>query len=408
MDNIASTASKTWNSMPTWGQGALIGGGIGALGGMLSDKKKMRGALQGALLGGGLGAAGGYAYSQMNPQSPTVDPAKIPKLQPAAAGNTASASPAAAMIGGPIGARLGANPAQVEEPSLASKITEGVKDTANTVKSVGGDALDFAKSIAGTQVGIGALMAGAGRYLTNTGLKNTSVVGGPSPKGPYTSTVDVAPSAKMTMESLKYNPQELGNVLTDIAGSTKKSPYANLVRNLTPDNNQMQLNQETLKQMGPYTRAQRLYDATLGKLLPNKIPMQVGAMDINEPLMVTRPQLVAAQNARLAGTEAKSPLRAQDAVERGLAGRRWGGRALTGAGLATAGAGVLNSLKSMAKNTNSTGLPAMPDTQDSWNALAQRLAGQPNAVDLAQQYAQANNWSTVAQQYIKDLLTGAR
>lgn len=136
MDNIASTASKTWNSMPTWGQGALIGGGIGALGGMLSDKKKMRGALQGALLGGGLGAAGGYAYSQMNPSTGGGDAAPKPPATTAppatppakgfwdnatekalSVGDTAtggSAAGSAALIGaGSVAKRLGNSKVQV-------------------------------------------------------------------------------------------------------------------------------------------------------------------------------------------------------------------------------------------------------------------------------------------------------
>lgn len=178
-NQAAETAGSMWNGMPSWGRGALIGGGIGALGGMLSDKRKGRGLMQGALLGAGLGAAGGHLYNQFG-------------------GGTTSG-------GG-----------------------EGGGDAAAPSKSISQHAADMAKATtsgASSALGNSSILSGGalagGHYLNRSGKQNVEIAGATNPQGekyPGRPTVVAAPTDDIAMKTLQSNQGgELNRVLESLA-----------------------------------------------------------------------------------------------------------------------------------------------------------------------------------------------
>lgn len=166
------SAGTMWNGMPTWGKGALIGGGLGALGGMLSDKRKGRGLLQGALLGGGLGAAGGYLYNQFGGGA-----------------------------GGTTGGGGGTGGAGGEAPkNFSQSVKDTVASTARGATSLANQAMFDSPVLAG-----GAL---AGGYALNRmGNKPVEVAGATSAPGKVSApnTIMAAPSNNIAEMRLRSN-----------------------------------------------------------------------------------------------------------------------------------------------------------------------------------------------------------
>lgn len=193
--DMLGKATGAWNSMPTWGQGALIGGGVGALGGLLTDKKKTRGLLQGGLMGAGLGALGGYAYNQMGANKPPVD-LNTPEVK--------------SVLKSPAEAR----------PGLVGEVTDAVNNT--MIKPVS-DTVNMVWNLpgSGTMLAGGAL-AGGGTLLHSLGKKNpTPFLGrGTEPPGgdlaKYT-TQYTRPTAAEMFSHLQRSPDKLQSTIEALA-----------------------------------------------------------------------------------------------------------------------------------------------------------------------------------------------
>lgn len=242
MDNITGTLSKGWNSMPTWGQGALIGGGIGALGGMLSDKKKMRGALQGALLGGGLGAAGGYAYSQMNPSTSTGNVDAAPKP-----------------------------PATTTPPSPPAK---GFWDNATEKALSAGDA-----ATGGSAVGSAALI-GAGSVAKRLGNSKVQVAGAPGSSSDASADARmVRPTRAQAMKALQLDHNgRLGTATSQLASANPPPRIIGAGGGYLPTPDQTAANARLINQPGA------------GNLLNRNMPINMAAG--NEALPTTANKLI--------------------------------------------------------------------------------------------------------------------
>jgi len=180
--DAANSVGSMWNGMPTWGRGALIGGGIGALGGMLSDKRKGRGAMQGALLGAGLGAGAGYLYNQYG-------------------GGTGTTS-------GGGGGASGEGVAPTK--TLAQHVADGAKSLTSAANSATGNSSLLA---GGSLVG--------GHYLNQSGKQNVEIAGATNAQGeryPGRPTVVAAPTNDIAMKTLQSNQGgELNRALESLA-----------------------------------------------------------------------------------------------------------------------------------------------------------------------------------------------
>lgn len=192
MNNAMSTISNGWKSMPTWGQGALIGAGIGGIGGMLSDKKKTRGLLSGALLGGGMGALGGYAYDQMGMGSDKAVPG---------AGTNKTTTP--------------------NLPTEDSSVTGNVRKVTDTVAN---KAMDAGKVMTGDSVGAAAGMGSLGYLLNRRGQQNVQTVGAApaTPMFPGKKTISVLPSSSQMEGALKANQN--GELESTLGRMASKQP----------------------------------------------------------------------------------------------------------------------------------------------------------------------------------------
>lgn len=175
--------TDAFTKAPSWGQGALIGAGIGALGGALTDKKKrLRGLLQGAVVGGGLGALGGYGYGQMGGGSNNSKATNLSKEIPQA---------------GPKG-----NP-----QGIFGKAVDTAADVLGTIgQGVGytGDAVSTALKSPITY-GLGGLYGS--HLLTNAGKRQVSIVGTPNQIDPGKGVVQTVPSTKSILEALRAGDQ---------------------------------------------------------------------------------------------------------------------------------------------------------------------------------------------------------
>jgi hypothetical protein len=192
MNNAMSTISNGWKSMPTWGQGALIGAGIGGIGGMLSDKKKTRGLLSGALLGGGMGALGGYAYDQMGMGSDKAAPG---------AGTNKTTTP--------------------NFPTEDSSVTGNVRKVTDTVAN---KAMDAGKVMTGDSAGAAAGIGGLGYLLNRRGQQNVQTVGAApaTPMFPGKKTISVLPSSSQMEGALKANQN--GELESTLGRMASKQP----------------------------------------------------------------------------------------------------------------------------------------------------------------------------------------
>lgn len=179
-NQAAGSLGSMWDGMPTWGRGALIGGGIGALGGMLSDKRKGRGLMQGAMLGAGLGAAGGYLYNQ---------------------------------FGGAGASNKGGNEPD-EGPSVAQRAKGMIHNAARDALSTAGTATLGSPVVAGGTTG-------AGYLLNQSGKQNVHEAGTPLPENLRYPNKDVtwaAPSQDIAMTTLQSNRNgELNRVIESLA-----------------------------------------------------------------------------------------------------------------------------------------------------------------------------------------------
>jgi hypothetical protein len=197
---LMDQASAQWGKLPTWGQGALIGGGIGALGGLLTDKRKGRGLLQGALLGGGLGALGGYAHSQLSPGN-------RPPADLSALGKAPTATPAAAPGTAPQAGWFDKN--------IATPVSSLTNSAVDATKSLW-DKIPTSAAIAGGGYATGGVMSRMGNREARTFL---------GPETPSTGGLPVdymRPTADMSLKHLQRSPEAMEPVLDQLARS--KSP----------------------------------------------------------------------------------------------------------------------------------------------------------------------------------------
>lgn len=238
-------AVQAFNSAPDWGKGALIGAGAGALGGLLTDKKKrLRGLLQGALVGGGLGALGGYGYNKLqgtgaSGSKPNYEqilgevgqfPKTLPPLTPAPAptAEPTTAAPTAATLD-PLNAAFGslgksqpaaqqnsatANAAANKGPGIIEQITntpayKGISDALGYT----GDALGFAASNPIT-LGLGSALAGKKLYASGNKTIQEATAGLDPTKIDRKTTVMVRPSDAAVRNSIQGRPDIVNDLVT--------------------------------------------------------------------------------------------------------------------------------------------------------------------------------------------------
>jgi hypothetical protein len=174
-------------NMPGWGSGALIGAGVGAIGGALTDKKKrLRGALHGALLGGGVGAAAGHLANPTpagNNEPPPIDQAEAPPPLT------------------PEQKRFDVSP-------QARKVEGFIGDTYDKTKELLGTGVDGLIATAKSPIawGVGGVMGG--RALHRSGSKPVNVLGDPGGGTP-----NAMPDHSTTLKQLGTHNQLLDDAV---------------------------------------------------------------------------------------------------------------------------------------------------------------------------------------------------
>lgn len=350
-DKLAPVA-QAFNSAPDWGKGALIGAGAGALGGLLTDKKKrLRGLLQGALVGGGLGALGGYGYNKLQgmggggggkvdyekllgevqfpktlpplqaPQTPAAPSAAAPSaatLDPmnAAFGSLGKQQPAASQNNAAATTPAAAGPGLVERVTN-TPVYKGLRDAAGLTA----DALGWGLTEP-TTLGLGA--AYAGKKLYSSGNKTIQeVTPGLNPATiDRKTTVMVRPSDKAVRNMIQGSPDVVNDLATrqlmrqQYAGN---DPHATIGK-MTPD--EAQANWKTY-------------------LDPRKHVGTTVPLDINgQRQHIPAGSLEKHQQQLLAGQLGKSSLPSKSYARAGLAARKGLGALLGAGGLLTSGYGA--------------------------------------------------------------------
>lgn len=354
--------------MPRWGQGALLGAGIGALGGALSDKKKrLRGLLQGAVVGGGLGALGGYGYGKAEEFATPAKSIDFDKVIPGGSGQSTAKGP------------------------IQKAIESGKDYVTDAASQLGTSPFTY---------GVGGLIGG--QMLARSGNKAVSVLGAPNQPKPGKGVVLAVPEAKTIVQALKNraNQAELDTLVHQQAlQDARNNPPAGASRR-----NPGWVSPPTADQSA--ANYQNLSTGT-NNFRGGEVQFHSG----NRKFNVKPEALAKIKQLELANQAGHSSLPTVSQANRGLKARRWGGNLIALAGGLVTAKGGLDLLQ-----PGKTDLSKMPAIQPVFDKGGPGDKSIDNLITMFKQtdnprqalidYAQRGNWPEKAVKAVYDRMMG--
>lgn len=351
-------------NMPGWGSGALIGAGVGAIGGALTDKKKrLRGALQGALLGGGVGAAAGHLASPAAPAKQDEPPPFTP-----------------------VGSKK-----DVSNP-VARDAVEWMKNKWDSTKEIAGTGMSAVNEALGSPITWGAGGVLGGRALARSGSKPINVLGSPNGGVP-----NAVPDHSTTLKQLGTS-----NVMLDDAvklHATKQPGNAGAA--LTAPG---QTGAATPLTISPQESHQNLINFNNPDPKTGLVTVQAGG----KTYQMTPQQLNEHHRNATQAASGHSNLPTASGLKRTNALKRYGGNAMSGVGALTAGKGILDSVRSMTGGSGGSldNVPVVVPSVDAVKNMAQMVRGSANAEQQIRRYGQRANWTPQWTEYLLSVASG--